>query len=258
VDALQKISAARLSRDREALLAARHYTNGLVELVRKLAAAGVPHPLLDVREDKGYLLLVVGGDRGMCGGYNTTLMRAAADFVATKHREKLYLLTAGARLRRFRPRTNALIIRETLRYPRPLREPDVAAVAQQVTDAFLRQDVARVYFIYTEYRSVAGNRPVVRRILPLMAEPAPADFIFEPTAPELLDKLMPDYVRVAVRAAFLEAAVSEHAARMVTMEQAVTNARRMTTDLTLAANRLRQTLITRELTDIVGTAEALA
>jgi F-type H+-transporting ATPase subunit gamma len=258
VDAMRKISAARLSRDRQALLATRPYTNALVELVRELAAAGIHHPLLDVHEAPGYLLLAIGGDRGMCGSYNASVMRAAAEFVATRHREKLYLLTSGSKLRQFRPRTSALIIRETLRYPRPLRAEHVRELARTLVDAYLNRDVARVYFVYTEFRSATSSRPVTRRILPLMPPECPTELLFEPAATGLLDRLLPEYIELAIRAAFLEAAVSEHAARMVMMEQAVTNAKRMTGELTLAANRLRQTIITRELSDIVGTTEALA
>lgn len=262
VDAMQKISASRLGRDRQALLGSRFYTEAIVGLVRELAATGLSHPLLDAREDKGYMLVVIGGDRGMCGSYNSNLMRAAAEFVASRHREKLYLVTAGTKLRRFRPRTDALIVRETLRYPRPLAPAYVEELAQKVIDAYLHKDVARAYFLYTEFRGVTGSRPEVRRIVPLMApladKPVPVEYIYEPAPARLLDQLLPEYVRTVVRAAFLEAATSEHAARMVMMEQASVNARNMIHDLTLSANRLRQAIITRELSDIVGTTEALS
>lgn len=262
VDAMQKISASRLGRDRQALLDSRPYTKAVVDLVRELAATGLSHPLLDAREDKGYMLVVIGGDRGMCGSYNSNLMRTAAEFIASRRREKLYLVTAGTKLRRFRPRTNALIVRETLRYPRPLAPAHVEDIARSVTDAYLTKDVARVYFLYTEFRGVTGSHPEVRRIIPLMASPAdgpaPVDSIFEPAPARLVDELLPEYVRTAVRAAFLEAATSEHAARMVMMEQASVNARKMIRDLTLSANRVRQAIITRELSDIVGTTEALS
>jgi F-type H+-transporting ATPase subunit gamma len=259
VDAMQKISAARLARERQALIAGRPYTDAVVALVRELAESGFSHPLLDVREDKGYMLLVVGADRGMCGAYTTNLLRAATDFIATRHREKLYLVTAGRKLRRFRPRTSALIVRETIRHPMPLAAEHEDEIALTVANAYLTGDAARVYFAYTEFHGATGNRPHVRRILPLMPPPArPVEPLFEPAPRALLNAILPRYVRAAVRAAFQEASVSEHAARMVTMEQASVNARNMISDLTLAANKLRQTTITRELLDIVGTAEALA
>ena len=262
VDALQKISASRLGRDRQSLLASRYYTAAIVKLVRDLAATGLSHPLLDAREDRGYMLVVIGGDRGMCGSYNSNLMRAAAAFVAGRKRERLYLVTAGSKLRRFRPHTHAQIIHETLHYPRPLRPADIDALARKVVDAYMNQDIARVYFLYTEFRGVTGSSPQVRRIVPLMERPAdprlPAENIYEPAPVQLLDGLLPEYVRTAIRGAFLEATTSEHAARMVMMEQASVNARNMIRDLTLAANRLRQAIITRELSDIVGTTEALS
>jgi F-type H+-transporting ATPase subunit gamma len=260
VDAMQKISAARLSRERTAVLSSRPYVDALVGIVRDLAASReYSHPLFDVREDKGYLLLVIGSDRGMCGSYNTNVTRAATEFIATRHREKLYLVTAGRKVRRITPRTRATVIRETIRYPRPLAPAHVDEVAGLVTNAFLRKDAVRVYFAYTEYRSVSGSRPVIRRILPLMPPGAGArPRLFEPSAAAVLKRLLPLYVQSAVRQAFAEAEACEHAARMVMMEQASVNARRMIDELTLTANKLRQALITRELSDIVGTTEALA
>lgn len=261
VDALEKISAARLVRQRAGVFAGRPYTDAVVALVRDLTvSAGVSHPLVDVREDKGYMLLVIGSDRGMCGAYNANIVRAATEFIATRHREKLYLVTAGRKIRRLRPRTRATIVRETIRHPRPLGPERIDEVARSVVEAYLRKDAVRVYFLYTELRSVTGNRPVVRRVLPLMAPPGTPsrELLFEPAPAALLDALLPRYVRAAVRQAFLEADASEHAARMVTMEQASVSARKMIGELTLTANKLRQSLITRELADIVGTVEALA
>ncbi len=261
VDAMQKISAARLARVRNATLGGRPYTDAMIALVRDLAASEqVSHPLLDVREGDSYLLLAIGADRGMCGAYNANCMRAATEFVSTRHRGTLYFGTAGRSLLRFSPRTNARIIRETLQQHRPLSEAAVADIADAIINAYLNRGAVRAYILYTEFHSATGNRPVVRRILPVMPKPRPAAVgrIFEPLPAEILDRLLPLYVRTAVRQAFLEAEASEHAARMVTMEQASVSARRMISDLTLEANRLRQSMITRELADIVGTTEALA
>jgi F-type H+-transporting ATPase subunit gamma len=260
VDAMQKISAARLARVRNATLGGRPYTDAIVTLVHDLAASRqVSHPLLDVREGDSYLLLAIGADRGMCGAYNTNCMRAATEFVSTRHRGTLYFGTAGRSFVRFSPRTTARVIRETLQHRRPLSEAAVADIADTIINGYLNRGAVRAYLLYTEFHSATGNRPVVRRILPVMPRPEPgaAERIFEPVPAEILDRLMPLYVRTAVRQAFLEAEASEHAARMVTMEQASVSARRMISDLTLEANRLRQSTITRELADIVGTTEAL-
>jgi len=260
VSALQKISAARLARVRTTTLGGRPYTDALVALVRDLAASGrVSHPLLKVREGEGYMLLAIGADRGMCGAYNANIMRAATEFISTRHRERLHFMTSGRRIRRFAPRAGTLAFRETLLHPRPLSEAAVADIADTVINAYLNRGAVRAYFLYTEFHSATGNRPVVRRILPIMPEPEPLapERIFEPAPAETLDRLMPLYVGTAVRQAFIEADASEHAARMVTMEQASVSARRMISELTLDANRLRQNTITRELADIVGTAEAL-
>ncbi len=260
VDALQKISAARLARVRAATLGGRPYTEAIIALINDIAASRqVSHPLLEVREGESYMLLAIGADRGMCGAYNANIMRAATEFIATRHRHELFFITSGRRIRRFRPRTRARVTREVLRHPRPLNAEAITDVADTITTAFLKRHAVRVYFLYTEFHSATGNRPVVRRILPIMPEPQPLapERIYEPAPEEILDHLMPLYVRTAVRQAFVEADASEHAARMVTMEQASVSAKRMISELTLDANRLRQSTITRELADIVGTAEAL-
>lgn len=260
VDAMQKISAARLARERVRVHANRPYLDAMLSLVGDLAATyDVSHPLLDIREGSGYLLLCIGSDRGMCGAYNTLVMRKASEFIATRHRERLFLMTAGRKLRRFSPRTKATIIREVTHFTNPPNAADVERVAATITDAFLHKDAVRAYLVYTEFRFATSNRPVVRRILPVMpVEKKIGNWLFEPSREAVLDKLMPQYVRAAIWQAFLEASASEHAARMVMMEQASVSARRMITDLTLLANKLRQQTITRELLDIVGTAEALS
>lgn len=261
VDALQKIAAARFTRERSMVLAGRPHTDALVRLANGLAATeGVSHPLLERREEDAYLLLVVGSDRGMCGAYNAALLRAGVEFIATRRRKKLVLLTAGRKVRNLTPRTRTLVVRETLRDARPLSESSVAQVAEKVSAAFLRREVVRVYFLYTEFRGATGSRPVVRRILPLMPRRRIErdETILEPALGSTLDRLFPEYVRAAVRQAYREASASEQAARMVTMEQAAVSARKMIASLTRSANRLRQSAITRELSDIVGTAEALA
>ena len=259
VDAMQKISAARLARDRIRVHANRPYLDALLSMVGDIAATtDFTHPLLEIREGSGYLLLCIGSDRGMCGAYNTSLMRKASEFIATRHREKLFLVTAGRKLRRFSPRTSATIIREVTHFANPPKPADVEQVAATITDAFLHKDAVRAYLVYTEFRSATVNHPVVRRILPAMpVEKKIGNWLFEPTPQAVLDKLMPQYVRAAVRQAFIEASASEHAARMVMMEQASVSARRMIGELTLLANKLRQQIITRELLDIVGTVEAL-
>jgi len=261
VDALQKISAARLARVRAAALGGKQYIDALVALVHDIAASGhASHPMLEAREGEGYMLLAIGADRGMCGAYNANIMRAAAEFASTRRRQELYLETTGRKIHRLVPRTHALVVREILHHPRPLSEAAITDITATITDAYLKQKVVRVYFLYTQFRGSTGNRTRVSRVLPIMPEPRPfaAERIYEPTPAEILDRLMPLYVRTAVRQAFLEADASEHAARMVTMEQASVSARRMISELTLVANRLRQSTITRELADIVGTAEALS
>jgi F-type H+-transporting ATPase subunit gamma len=261
-DAMEKISAARLSREKARVLSARPYTDALERAVRSLATTDrPPNPLLRHNSSDAVLLLVVASDRGLCGAYNSNIIHAAERFVSEHRRRHLHLVTSGRKLRKFLPRTGGLVVRESLPGTQPPFDMQAEELAGEVLSFYLMEQIGEAYVLYTAFHSLSANRPVLKRILPV--EPIPEHmplnyfYIYEPSPGAVLEQILPAYVRFAIWQAFAEAAASEQAARMVMMEQASVNARDMIDDLVLEANKLRQTSITRELLDIVGTSEAL-
>jgi len=270
--AMKLVAASKLRRAQERIVEARPYCRAMDAMVSNLVCGPLRelHPLL--REGRGdgepatkrRLLLVISSDRGLCGAFNSNIIRRSMDLLRAEQGKQdvsLALIVVGRKVRDFYKRHGEATVRsEHVNFFDKLAYRHAAQIGQEVATAFAGGEVDEVELVYTEFRSATGNRPVVRRILPVMPAPktSATERLFEPGPAEILDRLMPLYVRTAVRQAFTEAETSEHAARMVTMEQASVSACRMISELTLVANRLRQSTITRELADIVGTTEALA
>jgi F-type H+-transporting ATPase subunit gamma len=262
VDAMQKISAARLSREKARVLGSRPYVEGVERAVRYLAATDrPPNALLRANASDNCLLIVVASDKGLCGSYNSSIIHAAEKFAAEHRHRRLHLITAGRKLRKFLPRTSGEVMRESISVPEPPFEAYTDELAGMIMSYYIMEEIGHAYVLYTGFRTLGANRPVLKRILPVepSAERLPMNYFYfyEPSADAVLERLLPEYVRLAIWEAFAEATASEHAARMVMMEQASVNARDMIGDLVLEANKLRQAGITRELLDIVGTSEAL-
>jgi F-type H+-transporting ATPase subunit gamma len=260
-DAMEKISAARLSREKARVLNARPYVDALERAVRHLATTDrPPNPLLRSNSSDAVLLIVVASDRGLCGSYNSNIIHAAGRFVSEHRKHRLHLITSGRKLRKLLPRAGG-VMRESLPANLPPYDMQADELAGEILSLYLLEQIGEAYVLYTAFHALAANRPVLKRILPV--EPIPERlpmnyfYFYEPSPGAVLEQLLPAYVRYAIWQAFAEAGASEHAARMVMMEQASVNARDMIDDLVLEANKLRQTNITRELLDIVGTSEAL-
>jgi F-type H+-transporting ATPase subunit gamma len=265
--AMKMVSAAKLRRAQEAAVAARPYAEKMTELLKNVAArvSGEAHPLLRVREEKKIDLVLFTSDRGLCGGYNANLIRAAEAFVRRHGGDKTIELTLVGRKGAdyFRRRRATIAERYTdILY----RAPDelAAEIAQKLIGRFLAGDADAVYILYSRFRSALSQVPTLEKLLPVaLAESSETEaqqqteYLYEPGVQQLLESLLPRVTGVAVQRALLEATASEHGARMTAMESATGNAAKMIGSLTLQMNRARQASITRELMEIVGTAEAL-
>ena len=263
--AMKMVSAAKLRRAQEALVGARPYAEKMTALLKNLSARVPPeaHPLLREREEKRVDLLLVTGDRGLCGGYNANLIRAAERFIRSHGTEKeIRLLIVGRKgVDYFRRRK----IEAADRYPNVWTRPLgglAAELAQKIIGTFLREESDAAFILYSRFRSALSQVPTLERLLPVSAgeqkgEAPLTEYLFEPGLEALLSSLLPKVAEVAIYHALLEASASEHGARMTAMDSATTNAADMIGTLTLQMNRARQASITRELMEIVGTAEAL-
>ncbi|HWP24231.1 MAG TPA: ATP synthase F1 subunit gamma [Candidatus Binatia bacterium] len=264
--AMKMVSAAKLRRAQEAAVAARPYADKMTELLKNVAArvSSDVHPLLRAREEKKILLVLFTSDRGLCGGYNANLIRAAEAFIRRNSDKEVALTLVGRKgADHFRRRRANIADRYLGALATPAEEL-AAAIAQKLIDRFLSGEADAVYILYGHFRSALSQVPTLEKLLPISvgaageAETQPmTEYLYEPGVAQLLASLLPRIAEVATQRALLEATASEHGARMTAMDSATSNASKMIGSLTLQMNRARQASITRELMEIVGTAEAL-
>ena len=253
--AMKMVSAARLRRAQQAMVNARPYAQKMADVLHSLAARASPlaHPLLAERELRRSEVVVLTGDRGMCGSFNANIMHREMSLQCVGRKGRDYF-------RRRRP-----IRRERVDFFRSFGYAAAAAIARELMDRFVQEEIDSVVVVYNEFKSALQPRVVVERLLPVpraevQAQPQGTleDYIYEPPGPELLEELLPRHVEWQVYRACLESAAAEHAARMNAMESATRNAGEMIDQLTLFLNRVRQASITREIIEVVSGAEALA
>jgi F-type H+-transporting ATPase subunit gamma len=262
--AMKMVAAAKLRRAQEAAQAARPYAEKLAEMLRTVAArAGdVSHPLLATRETERTIdLILITSDRGLCGGFNANLIRAADTFLKAHGEATVRLTVIGNKgFAHFRKRPVG-VAEEHTHLPGGPDHALALQLAARVARAFAEGETDGVYLVYSQFRSALSQVPTVEQILPVQRPPegeiSLVDYIYEPDPVTLLDRLLRQYVTTVIDRAFLESIASEHAARMTAMENATVNANDMIGRLTLAMNRARQAAITTELMEIVSGAEAL-
>ncbi len=264
---MQLIATARFQAAYNRATAGRPYTDKLAELAARLvgAAAGIEHPLMRAPEGaRGRILLVLTSNRGLCGGYNANVLRAASAELERGDEIAVHMVgKKGVNFFRFTGREVASQIMEIGDAP---RFEDVEPLANRLIDSFLAGEIAALDVAYMKFHSAGKQTPVVERVLPLAPvasgeagrEGAETLYEFTPSPREILDELLPATVRVRIFQCFTDAAVSEQVARMVAMKAATDAAGDMIKRLTRQYNRARQTQITMELLDIVGGANALA
>ena len=265
--AMKMVSAAKLRRAQEAAVAARPYAEKMIELLKNVGArvSSEAHPLLRVREEKKLHLVLFTSDRGLCGGYNANLIRAAEAFMRKNAGDKEIELTlVGRKGADYFRRRRANIADRYIGILATPAEELAAQIAQKLINRFVGGETDAVYILYSRFRSALSQVPTLEKLLPVAltdvnvtAGQQQTEYLYEPGVQELLASLLPRITEVAAQRALLEAIASEHGARMTAMDSATSNASKMMGSLTLQMNRARQASITRELMEIVGTAEAL-
>jgi F-type H+-transporting ATPase subunit gamma len=263
--AMKMVSAAKLRRAQEAVLAARPYADKMGALLKNLAArvAAEAHPLLMQREEKKVQFLLLTGDRGLCGGYNANLIRAAESFQRSHGGEKeIQLAVVGRKGVDYFRRRRVEMVERYINVGARAAEEFAAELAEKSISRFLQGECDAVYILYSRFRSALSQVPTLEKLMPVSAgeeerEGQPIEYLCEPGLEALLASLLPKVVEVGIYRALLEAAASEHGARMTAMDSATSNAAEMISTLTLQMNRARQASITKELLEVVSTAEAL-
>lgn len=268
--AMNMVAASKLRTTQQQLDQFVPYATQLTEIMNRVAAGVEPEgfPLLMAHEEVVKVELIsLTADRGLCGAFNTNLIAAADKFIQGKEQEGLELsLTQLGRKGRdyFRRRKRPLRVFHEGMLNKP-NYADASALGQEVIDLFLSHEVDEVYVCYAEFINIVTQRPVIKKLLPIAPETMEEEgqeqelleYIFEPSRAGVLNDLLPNYINLQLLEAFFQTAVSEHAARMAAMDNAVNNCKEMVRDLTLVYNKARQAAITAELMDIVGGVEAL-
>jgi F-type H+-transporting ATPase subunit gamma len=267
--AMKMVAAAKLRRAQERIMNARPYALQMQRVLGSVASRVDPstHPLLAIREpraDSKALVIVVSADKGLCGSFNTNIVKAAGSFIVSS-RQTCALSLVGRKGRDFFRRRGFEVLYDTTGIFQKLRYEDAKAIAQVAMDAFIAAEVDRVVVVYNEFKSVMSQRVVVEQLLPIRRADVDEsstpvtqiDYLYEPSAQEIFDQLLPRFIEVQVYRALLESNAAEHAARMTAMDTATKNSADMIASLTLYMNKVRQAAITREIIEVVSGAQAL-
>jgi len=273
--AMKLVAAAKLRRAQDAVVRTRPYAQLLDELLGSLARARAeaeipPHPLMAIRDPKRIEVLLLTSDRGLCGGFNSNIIRRAQRFVVEEgpKYESIQFSTIGRRGRDFAKKRGIETRKDYAGFFGKLRYPMAKEVADDLIAEYTGKKLDAVYLLYNQFRSAMSQTITLTRLLPIAA-PAEAakaqekggfitpEHLYEPSRPKLLEHLIPRQLAMSIWRALLESEASEHGARMTAMDSATKNANDMIGRLSLEYNRARQASITKELMEIVSGAEAL-
>jgi F-type H+-transporting ATPase subunit gamma len=266
-NAMKIIASIRLRNAQRALYDMRPYSDRLLSMIQRLLTHDtfMQHPLfLDRREEiNKVIILVFTADRGLCGAYNSNIIRYTEEYINRIDDIKDYsLITIGKKGAKYFTRGGYKVLEEYSGFRAEVEFANAQDVGQLIIDAYLGEEVGEVYAIYNKYLSSGQQKAVVESVLPLkelqLETPlASVEYLYEPTKESILNALLPLYINVKAWRLLQESSASEHASRMVAMENASDNCKELLGNITLQYNKARQASITAELLEVVGTVEAL-
>ncbi|HEX5834793.1 MAG TPA: ATP synthase F1 subunit gamma [Pyrinomonadaceae bacterium] len=271
--AMKMVSAAKLRRAQDRVVTARPFANKMGEVLGQLANRtdeDFHHPLLDLRGDQRYLLVLITADKGLCGAFNTNLTKAAQQFMRDNADKQIELMAIGRKGRDFFRNRRAVIAAEYIGLTGKGRVEfsEALEVARSIIKLYTDDTgIDKVFLIYNEFKSVLSQRVVLEQLLPVARAKEPeletksavtlVDYIYEQPPEEIFSRLLPRLVETQIFRALLESVASEHGARMTAMDSASKNASELIDSLTLNMNRIRQAAITNEIIEVVSGAAAL-
>jgi F-type H+-transporting ATPase subunit gamma len=260
--AMKMVAAAKLRRAQERIFAARPYAAALREVLSSVATRveELDHPLLHAREEHSVLLVVVTADKGLCGAFNSNVIRAAVNAVREHKWSAVELLPIGRKANDYFRRRTIPIRREATHVFQALSLQTAQGIAQTLIGDFVTEKVDAVYAVYNEFRSIISQRVRLDRLLPIERAwdevGIEVEYLYEPSPGAILSELLPKHIEFQLYRILLESAAAEQGARMTAMEAATKNASDMIAHLTLTYNRIRQASITKEIIEIVSGAAA--
>ena len=272
--AMKMVAAAKLRKAQDRMIQTRPYANTLANVIgRLIQGQEITHPLLrELSESRRSLVIVVGSDRGLCGGFNNNLFKEVELFIANnfengKENEGLNLITVGKKATAHFGKRSYSIASQHPGFFDNLEYELSASLINEVMDDFIHEQIDEVYLAYNEFKSVIAQNRKVEKILPLNAEDlvvadteksVHSDYIYEPDQAAIIDELLPKHIKMQLWKAVLESNASEQGARMTAMDSATENAKDLERSLRLKYNQARQSAITTEISEIVSGAQALS
>ncbi len=257
--AMKMVSAAKLRRAQEAILAARPFARKMTEVLNRMASRADPHahPLLEDRGEGTLLAVVITADKGLCGAFNANIIRTVSRFLAERPEVDVSFSFVGRKGRDFFRRRQVKIRAEHVGVYKALRFETAREIAADLIQAFTSGSVNRVFLVHNEFKSVIQQPLVVDRLLPIerheiRPEDLEQDYLYEPAPAAIFEDILPRHVEVQVWRALLESVAAEHGARMTAMDSATNNATDLIDRLTLHMNKVRQAAITKEIIEVVS------
>ena len=268
--AMKMVAAAKLKRAQDRVTAARPFAQKMSEVLGGLSAKVADefsHPLLDARGDEKYLVVLVSADKGLAGAFNANVIKATQAFLRDNEGKSTSMVPVGRKGRDFFKRRNVEFRDEYigLTGSGTANHADALRIAQTIIKTFTEDtSIDKVFLVYTEFKTVLSQKPVIEQILPIPrieaaedGDSASAEYIYEQPAAEIFGKLLPKQVETQLYKSMLESVASEQGSRMTAMDSASKNAGELIDTLTLNMNRIRQAAITKEIIEVVSGAAAL-
>lgn len=269
--AMKMVAAAKLKRAQDRVTAARPFAEKMSEVLGGLSTkvTDFSHPLLDERGDERYLIVLVSADKGLCGGFNTNIMKAAQNFMRQNADKQAEMIPVGRKGRDFFRRRDIEFVEEYIGLTGTGRVDyaDAANIAQKIIKTFTEDTtIDKVFLVFTQFKTVLSQEVKIEQLLPIPRlapeetdeqSGAEAEYIYEQPPAEIFGKLLPKQVETQVYRAMLESIASEQGSRMTAMDSASKNAGELIDSLTLNMNRIRQAAITKEIIEVVSGAAAL-
>lgn len=261
--AMKLVSASKLRKAQVAIQTARPYAHKMRDVMNHLVARCNKdlHPLLDNRTGNRVLLVVITADRGLCGAFNSNIVKMTQELIKENTDREISLFIAGKKGLDFFRNRPYKIQDKYLGWTKDFEYLKAVEIGDMLAQLFIENKTDRIYMVYNEFKSIMQQEVIREQLLPIVSEEAGddqlTDYIFEPDEETILEDLLKRYMTTQIYRAFLESSASEHGARMTAMDSASRNAKEMISELTLFYNRTRQAHITKELIEIVNGAEAL-
>ena len=261
--AMKMVSAAKLKKAQDAITAMRPYSDKLTELIQNLSGAiggDTPNPYTQERPVEKVLLIAITSNRGLCGGFNSNIIKAVNQYIAERPQQSIELVTLGKKgddilSKSHTVKTNDNGIFDDLTFA------NASTIASDAMERFANKEYDKVEVIYNRFKNAATQVVTTETLLPIVASQEEnnetTDYIFEPTQEEIVNELLPKSIKMQLFKALRDSFASEHGARMTAMHKATDNATELRDQLKLTYNKARQAAITNEILEIVGGAEAL-